>query len=289
MVDEIAPDLMSNCNQEASRSIEVEYGGIPQRWLIIYSPQARKRSEKTLARSCSNQGIQEMKTFQKLCRKEFACEADAQLAYNALEKKLKMTMINDMHIVAKAKFKTKGRPSKDKKPDYYIYQVTGNVASSMQEYQNRLRHKSCFILATNQLDKEELDDDELQKAYKNQQKVERGFRFIKDPLFMASTLFLKSPKRIMALMMVMTLCLLVYGALEYRIRMALQKSTVTFPNQKGKLIKKPTARWVFQYFRGIHVLIEDKTKQTILNLNLHHISLLSLLGNAYVKLYPQNE
>jgi hypothetical protein len=41
-------------------------------------------------------------------------------------------------------------------------------------------------------------------AYKNQQKVERGFRFFKDPLFMA-------------LMMVMTLCLLVYAALEYRI------------------------------------------------------------------------
>jgi transposase len=51
-----------------------------------------------------------------------------------------------------------------------------------------------------------------------QQKVERGFRFLKDPWFMANTLFLKSPKRIMALMMIMTLCLLIYGALEYRKR-----------------------------------------------------------------------
>jgi transposase len=48
-----------------------------------------------------------------------------------------------------------------------------------------------------------------------QQKVERGFRFLKDPWFMANTLFLKSPKRIMALVMIMTLCLLIYGALEY--------------------------------------------------------------------------
>jgi transposase len=43
--------------------------------------------------------------------------------------------------------------------------------------------------------------------------VERGFRFLKDPLFLASSLYLKSPKRIMTLMRVMTLCLLVYAHL----------------------------------------------------------------------------
>ena len=33
--------------------------------------------------------------------------------------------------------------------------------------------------------------------------VERGFRFLKDPLFFADSLFLKKPERIMALMMIM--------------------------------------------------------------------------------------
>jgi len=79
---------------------------------------------------------------------------------------------------------------------------------------NRLQRKSCFILASNQLDMDKRSDLELIEAYKDQQKVERGFRFLKDPMFMASTLFLKSTKRLMALMMVMTLCLLVYAALE---------------------------------------------------------------------------
>ena len=50
-----------------------------------------------------------------------------------------------------------------------------------------------------------------------------GIRFLKDPLFLASSLFLKSPKRIMALMMVMTLCLLVYAALQHRIRQRLEQ------------------------------------------------------------------
>jgi transposase len=35
----------------------------------------------------------------------------------------------------------------------------------------------------------------------------------------------------MALVMVMTLCLLVYAALEYRIRQALKDHAATFPDQ----------------------------------------------------------
>jgi transposase len=54
----------------------------------------------------------------------------------------------------------------------------------------------------------------------------------------------------MALWMVLTICLLVYAALEYRIRTALKEHEATFPDQKGKRIQNPTARWVFHYFVG---------------------------------------
>ena len=40
----------------------------------------------------------------------------------------------------------------------------------------------------------------------------------------------------MALLMVMTVCLLVYAALEYRIRTALKEHEATFPDQKGQPI-----------------------------------------------------
>jgi len=79
----------------------------------------------------------------------------------------------------------------------------------------------------------------LEAYRKDQQKVERGFRFLKDPLFMASTLFLKSPRRIM------TLCLMVYAALEHRIRQGLAEQSQAYPDQKGKPTERPTARWVF--------------------------------------------
>lgn len=67
------------------------------------------------------------------------------------------------------------------------------------------RQAGRFVLATNQLDKESLSDEQLLIHYKQQQGIERGFRFLKDPLFFASSVFLKTPERIMALTFIMAL------------------------------------------------------------------------------------
>jgi len=127
-----------------------------------------------------------------------------------------------------------------------------------------------------------MDGHQILAEYKNQQKVERGFRFLKGPMFLASSVFLKSPKRIMALTMVMTVCLLVYAALEHRMRKSLVDSDSLFPNQTGKIIKNPTIRWVFQ---NIPVIYLQQTKAAVLNINGQHEKLLQLMGGRYIKLY----
>jgi len=133
-------------------------------------------------------------------------------------------------------------------------------------------------LATNQTDKALMDGHQMLADYKNQQKVERGFRFLKDPMFLASSMFLKSPKRIMALTMVMTVCLLVYAALEHRMRKTMVDSDASFPNQTGKMVNNPTIRWMFQYFQNIPVIYLQQTKAAVLNINGHHEKLLQLMG-----------
>ena len=105
-----------------------------------------------------------------------------------------------------------------------------------------------FILATNVLDAEVLSADDALKEYKGQQGTERGFRFLKDPLFFASSVFLKTPKRIAAIGMVMALSLLVYSLGQRQLRNALSQATQTIPNQLGKPADTPTLRWVFQCF-----------------------------------------
>jgi len=163
------------------------------------------------------------------------------------------------------------------------------LASLLLPRKTRIKRKSCFILATNELDVQALPDTEVLVQYKNQQKVERGFRFLKDPMFLADSLFLKSPKRIMALMMVMTICLLVYAALEYRIRQSLKEKKQTFPNQKGKFTENPTIRWIFQYFVGIHLVViqqaQTPVQAIVSNLDEHHRNVLSLLGKRYEAFY----
>ena len=90
----------------------------------------------------------------------------------------------------------------------------------------------------------------------------------------------------MALLMVMTVCLLVYAALEYRIRQVLQDHDATFPNQQGQPVQNPTARWVFHDFVGIHVLrIPGPWDPLVVNLTEPHQSLLQLLGKSYVRFY----
>ena len=285
IIHAVAPDLMGNPTKSAYRSLGVIYGDVQQRWVVIYSPEARERVLKTVNKHCLKHSQAEFKAYETLCKQDFSCEADARQALAFFEKKQKMTFVNDVQVIASPRYQGKGRPAKNKEPDYSVYRIACDIASQPQERSRRLERKSCFILATNQLDCDALSDEQLIAAYKDQQKVERGFRFLKDPLFMASTLFLKSPKRIMALMMVMTLCLLVYAALEYRIRGELQQHDATFPNQKGEAITAPSARWVFQYFSGIHVLAIIQKQVLVLNMNEHHTALLRLLGPKYEMLY----
>jgi transposase len=127
------------------------------------------------------------------------------------------------------------------------------------------------------------------RAYKDQSsKVERGFRFLKDPMFLASTLYLKRVERVMALLMVMTVCLLVYAALEYRIRQTLAEHGESVPDQKGKPTRRATAKWVFELFMDVHLLTiatEKTIRMLVLNLREELKRLLKLMGPTYMELY----
>jgi transposase len=148
-----------------------------------------------------------------------------------------------------------------------------------------VRQQSCFILATNALDAHALSPQAVLEGYKGQKHADRGFRFLKGPPFLASSLYLKKPERLMALLMVMTVSLLGYAALEYRIRQALKAHGATFPDQKGQRIQHPTARWVFHYFVGIHVLFLPDQWPIVINLTDEHPHLLQLLGDRSAWFY----
>jgi transposase len=261
------------------------YGGVAQRWVLIYSEHRQPPAQRTVDKQLLKHGDREGKAFQKLCRTAFACEADARQALVSFAHDLQATFLAQSTVRPTPHYAKRGRPGSGASPDQVVYHIEGALASRVAAHQALVDQHSCFILATNELDEAQLSVQEVLDGYKGQAYAERGFRFLKDPQFLASSLYLKKPERVMALLMVMTVCLLVYAALEYRIRRALHEHGATFPDQKGNRIQHPTARWVFHYFVGIHVLYIPGQGLLVLNLTEEHQHLLQLLGKRYEWFY----
>ncbi len=261
------------------------YAGIGQRWVVIYSEARQARVQRTVEKQGRTERAAELKAFKKLGRTAFACEQDARQALDAFRQSLQATRVERPTIRAVACDGKRGRPTPDTVPAKGAYVVEGALASSLSYRQALLEAKSCFILATKECETPALPAAEVLARYKSQRLPERGFRFLKAPRFLASSLYLKKPQRIMALLMVMTVCLLGYAALEYRIRQALRPQQETFPDQKGHPVQTPTARWVFHYVVGIHILLGAGPTPLVLNHNAQHQLVLRLLGPSYEALY----
>jgi transposase len=197
-----------------SHGVTSTYGGIAPRWVLIDAESRQPQAKRTVAQHLRKQRAQEVKAFKKLCAKACACEADARQALATVAQGLQATGLHALTSCPTRRYGTRGRPGQGAQPDHVVYQIIGALASRVAAQQARVEQQSCFILATNDLDHTQLPPQERFAGDKGQVYAERGFRFLKDPCFLASSLSLKKPERIMALFMVMTVCLLVYAALE---------------------------------------------------------------------------
>ncbi|MCG9890815.1 MAG: IS1634 family transposase [Thermosynechococcaceae cyanobacterium MS004] len=249
-----------------------EYGGVSQRWILIESEQRRKSDLKQLAKKieqCQQNAAQDL---QRLSTQEFACIADAMSAAQNLSKKMSWHQLCDIQTTEERHYDKAGKPRKNDIPKRISYRVTATIVPMEGEIEAQRIRCGRFILATNVLDSKQLSADDTLREYKAQQGVERGFRFLKDPMFFASSVFLKSPKRVAALGLIMALCLLVYNLGQRQLRLTLAQAAQTIPNQLGKPNASPTLRWVFQCFMAVHlVVIQGVTQVVNLTDERHHI------------------
>ena len=85
--------------------------------------------------------------------------------------------------------------------------------------------------------------------------------------------------------MVMTMCLMVYAALEHTIREQLKAQDEYFPDMKKKPTQTPTARWVFQCFAGIDLLTINEQQTLLLNIKDRQSVIIKILGINYQRIY----
>lgn len=261
----------------------ITYGDMEQKWILYKSALATQKEEKTLSKNLLEKSTDITKKAKKLMIQPFFCEADALAALGVFESKNPLVSLKNATLISKPKFTTKGRPKPNQEPSHYEYYWQFDITMQRDTFKEQSEEESgYFILATNNLI---LTPRELLYEYKSQQRVERGFRFLKSPEFLSDALFLKKPQRIEAMLMIMTLCLMVYAALEYKIRKELKVQNKTFPNQLGNPIQNPTARWVFECFFAIHELHMAQAQKMVVGLENNHRVILEVLGSNYLRRY----
>lgn len=108
---------------------------------------------------------------------------------------------------------------------------------------------------------------------------------------MLDSIFLKSPKRIEALIMVMTLCLMIYNVSQFKLRSALKETNETLPNQLNKQVQSPTMRWIFQMMEGIGIIqfyekgLKKPFKEMITNLSEVRKKIIRSFGDTACQMY----
>lgn len=262
------------------------YGGVQQRWFLFLNKKRGLSERKTLTRKMQKQSLKEARDLEKLSKKAFLCRDDALKAFALWQKQSKLCQSEtEPEVIRKPCYSGKGRPSPDSKPDHFEYFVQAECFVSCEKREHAEASLGCFILSTNELDKNSLNASELLSTYKSQQKVEGGFRFLKSPDFLVSSLYLKKAERIEALLMVMTLCLMVYAAIQHRIRQELKKQSRVFPDQKKKPCQNPTTRWVFFCFQGLSVLTVNNQEEHVIGLKERQWTIIQILGIFYESMY----
>lgn len=261
-----------------------KYGGFPQRWLVVESEIRRQADLNRLDKKLEKAETEANKQLRKLGTQKFAFPPDAIAAATQLAQKLKYHKLTNIKTTELGLTAPKQSAINIASAHQITYQVQANLERDQRVIATESNQAGRFVLATNVLDAEELSNDQLLDKYKEQQSAERGFGFLKDPLFFTDSVFLKSPERVEAIALLMGLCLLVYTLAQRQLRQTLKQAQSGLKNQLGKLTSRPTLRWIFQCFQSVHFLMIHGIKQ-IFNLTPERLEILSFFPHACRQYY----
>jgi transposase len=243
--------LSDESGDYVARTMDLPQG--KERWIIV-RPHARLlAAQKQMQKKVKKTQEKWKNKLWHLSVRSFSCEKDAESAWKQAIKGKPSWLVATFTLRSEARYEHPGKPKKDALPEKTVWFVVPTLSIHEPEVQKQINKDACFIIATNILDEQELSHEQVITAYKEQGGVERGFRFLKDPLFFASSVFVKKPERIVALSFVMVLSLLVYRLAEHLLRSRLAETEQTLPNQVNKPTARPTMR--LSFFNASRALI----------------------------------
>lgn len=278
--------LSDGSGEYVVRSMDLPQG--QERWVIVRTHVQLHATQEQMDKQVKQTQQAWEKRLWHLSTQVFGCETDARSAWDKALKGQPSWLKATFTLKTQQQYQQRGRPKAGSAPDHTVWSLVPTLAVDQAEVTALARKKAAFIVATNILDAHRLAPEQVISTYKELGGVERGFRFLKDPVFLASSVFVKKPERVIALSFIMVLCLLVYRLAEQRLRRQLLATDQTVPTQVNKPTSRPTMRWIFQCFEGIdllHIRMDSHWQTQVLGLQALHRQVLRLLGPAYSQFY----
>jgi transposase len=245
-----------------------EYG-----FVVVHSSTLEERKEKTLlkAKERTQKGLS--CKSEELKKKPYACEADAmregQRLQRQAEKKGFSSEIRSRKVETEH-YSHPGRPHKGEVPErrivWHIEVEIGEMKAEVLE--EKKKRASTFILVSRL--KEAKSSKEILENYKNQNRVEEGFKFIKQPQYLGP-IYTKKVNRVEALGYIFLMVLLLAKYLEYRVRLGMAESGGEM-KVGGQKVLRPTAKTILEFLEMMLIMrvngqwvLQDKIPSDVLN------------------------
>ena len=232
----------------------VDLYGVWYRALVVHSDAYDERRVKRLERTLEQDKteVERMASVQE--KIEYACLPDAQAALSRLAKGRFHELVG--RIEEKPVYAT-GRPKADgtRKIKRTTYRLKISLRPREQAIARARKEAGCFVLITNEPEEAVggLSSQELLRAYQDQHSVEQNFGFLKDPVIV-NALFLKSPRRIEALGLILVLALMVWRLMERTMRVSLKESNSKVVGWNNRQTSRPTSFMMTTKFVSVIVI-----------------------------------
>lgn len=258
-----APQAFASAKTSAAYRLQqfhADYEGHSVRLTVVESSALDKKKAHTIDKRVQQEYEQATKTIEAQKKLVFHCEHDAQ---SALKQWLSDYPLNFHQLEARIERfeeieRQRGRPKKDAVPETATrYRIAFESLVRDEEAIHATRRKaSRFVLVSTVPEafrERTMDASAILQTYKGQIGVECNFSILKDPYFV-DEIYLKKPHRVEVLGYLFLIALLVYHAIQGKVRSQTNKRNPLIATTKRKL-EQPTTREIFRLLEYMQVIV----------------------------------
>ena len=262
---------------------------ISYRAIVVHSDAHDKRRKKRVEKELEKDVKELTKLTKKLEKVSYACLPDAQAAVDLLPSGTYHKLSAEIEPVHRY---ARGRPRADgtRRIADTRYTLKIRISPNNEAIDKARQEAGCFVLITNapSVGPNAVSAKQLLSTYKDQHMVESNFAFLKDPVFV-NALFLKSPRRIEALGLVLILALLIWRLIERTMRLNLKHDQAKIRGWVNRQTSRPTTFMMTTKFPRMLVLQVGGQRNLVKPLNqtqLKYLKILDLTPEVFTTVPP---